>query len=147
MATTKSVLRTILRNKIVIPLMTAFLYGWILTSKRTPEFTNINPVVTLVCIATAIRETISFLEGSFFLIFSLHDDDDDGDLTERRDRRECCRVCRRLEQRQALLDIKWIGYSSRVRRLENNINWAHSFRADVTEIVTRFRGLNRDGGD
>ena len=147
MATTKSVLLTILRNKLVIPLMIAFFYGWIIASKKTPEFTNIKSIVTLICITTVIRETISFLEGSLIFSLSDHYDDDDGNMRERRDRGECCRVCRRLEQRQTLLDLEWTGYSSRVRRLEDNMNWAHSFRADVTEIVTRIRGLNRDGGD
>ena len=147
MATTKSVLLTILRNKLIIPLMIAFFYGWITASKKTPEFTNINSIVTLICIATVIRETISFLEGSLIFSLSDHYDDDDGNIRESRDRGECCRVCRRLEQRQTLLDLEWTGYSYRVRRLEDNMNWAHSFRADVTEIVTRIRGLNRDGGD
>ena len=147
MATTKQILQVIFINRLVVPLMTAFLYAWFLTSNNLPVSMTANPIVTLTRIATTINMIISFLEG--FLIFSLYDQDDgeDGNLTGRKDRGRCCRFCCRLEQRQTMIEMKWIGYSGRLRRLENNVNWADSFRNDVTEIITRIRELNRDGGD
>ena len=151
MATTKQILQVIFINRLVVPFMTAFLYGCFFTSNKLPVFMTANPLVTLTRIATTINMIISFLEG--FLIFSLYDQDDglfggeDGILTWRRDRGGCCQFCSRLERRQTMIEMKWIGYSGRLRRLENNVNWADNFRNDVTEIITRIRELDRDGGD